>query len=146
MRQEMPKLFATLLVIVSLSLAAHALADTAESHYANGVELLKKKQLDQAIPEFTRALEINSRFAEAYALRGIVYGAKGQFNKAIVDSTMALEINPRLAPAYQTRAIGYFAKRRFNQAWDDVHQAQSLGFKVDPKFLEKLRRGSGRQN
>jgi hypothetical protein len=46
----MGKLLANLLVIASLSLAGTALAATAESHFANAIELYKKAKLDQPSP------------------------------------------------------------------------------------------------
>jgi len=142
----MGKLLINLLVIVSLALSGTALAATAESYYNNGVEFVKARQYDRAIVEFTKALEINPGIANAYALRSLCYGARGQSDRAIADSTKALEINPRLALAYENRAIGYFAKKRFDKAWDDVHKAQSLGYNINRKFLQNLRKASRRQN
>jgi tetratricopeptide (TPR) repeat protein len=66
-------------------------------HLNRGVTSHDKGQLDQAISDFTKALEINPRLAEAYYNRGIVYSEKGQLDQAISDFTKALEINPRLA-------------------------------------------------
>jgi len=45
---------------------------------------------------------------------------------------------------YVSRAAAYLHLRRYDQAWADVHQAESLGLTVDPKFLAALRRASGR--
>jgi tetratricopeptide (TPR) repeat protein len=142
----MGRLLVNLLVIVSLAWTGTALAATAESHYTNGVTFFKKGYYDRAIREFTRALEINPGFAKAYAVRGVIYAAQGRFDEAIADSDKALEINSGLALAYETRAIGYYANKRFYRAWDDVHKAQSLGYKVDARFLRNLRKASGRQN
>jgi tetratricopeptide (TPR) repeat protein len=141
----MGKLLVNLLVLVSLSGAGAALAATAGSHYTKGVEFFKKRYYDQAIQEFTKAVEINPKFAKAYAVRGVIYAAQGRFNEAMADSDKALEINPRLALAYETRALGYYAKRNFDKAWYDVHKAERLGYKVNSRFLQNLRQSSGRQ-
>ena len=144
----MGKLFVTFLVMASLALAG-ASAAAAESYYTNyrnGVKYMKKRQYDKAALEFTKALQANPRFANAYTLRGVAYAAGGRFDQAMADSNKAVELNPRSAMAYETRAIGYYAQKRYDKAWDDVRKAKSLGYKVDSKFLQKLRQASGRQN
>ena len=42
--------------------------------------------------------------------------------------------------------IANFFKREYEKAWDDVHNAESLGYKLHPGFLKALREASGRQN
>ena len=46
-------------------------------------------QLDRAIADFSKAIEINPRYAEVYIRRGIVYRIKGDSDNAIVDYTRA---------------------------------------------------------
>jgi Flp pilus assembly protein TadD len=58
----------------------------------------------KAISDYTKALEINPRDAEAYYNRGIAYGEKGQYDEAISDYNKALEINPISAEAYNNLA------------------------------------------
>ena len=58
---------------------------------------------------------------------------------------MALEINPEYAKAYYRRGAAYTHKKQYDKAWEDVHKAQSFGFSVDPGFLKKLRKASGRE-
>ena len=73
--------------------------------------MLTKSQYDKAISDYTKAIEINPRFAEAYYNRGLAYGKKGQYDKAISDYTKAIEINPRFAEAYNNRGDAYGRKR-----------------------------------
>ena len=82
----------------------------------------------------------------AYNDRGISYGEKGQYDQAISDFTKALELNPRLAEAYSNRGAAYYFKREYEKSWKDVEKAQSLGYQIPPKFLDLLRKASGRQN
>jgi tetratricopeptide (TPR) repeat protein len=89
--------------------------------------------------------QTESRDAEFYNNRGIAYMNKGQHDQAISDYTKALEINPSLAVAYINRGIAYYFKREYEKSWKDVEKAQSLGFQIHPKFLDDLRKASGRQ-
>ena len=84
--------------------------------------------------------------AEAYFNRGNTYLATGQYDQAIADYTKALELNPQDALAYNNRGLAYFyLKGEYDKAWEDVSKAQELGFQINPKFLEDLRKASGRQ-
>jgi len=64
----------------------------------------EKGQYDQAISEFNKAIEINTRYSKAYNNRGIVYRRKGQYDRAISDFNKAIEINPLDAEAYNNMA------------------------------------------
>jgi len=104
-----------------------------------------KGQYDQAISDYTKALEINPRYARPYYNRGSAYARKGQYDQAISDYTKALEINPRYARAYYNRGSAYARKGQYDKAWEDVHKAQDLGHKIHPGFLKDLRKASGKQ-
>jgi tetratricopeptide (TPR) repeat protein len=125
----------------------------AEAYFHRGAAYGMKNQYDQVIADCTRALEMDPQKmvktygGEAYAIRGLAYLRKGQYDRAIADYTTFLQTNPRAkAIAYLDRGKAYAGKREFDKAWDDVHQAQNLGAKVDPKFLQELRQASGREN
>ena len=90
--------------------------------------------------------QTESRDAEFYYNRGLAYAKKGQYDQAISDYTRALEINPRDAGAYKNRGAAYYFKREYEKSWNDVKKAQSLGYQIHPKFLDQLRKASGRQN
>ena len=60
----------------------------------------KNDHLDQAIADFTKAIEIGPKDADVYNNRGIAYAAKGLYDQAIADYTKAIEIDPEYAEAY----------------------------------------------
>jgi tetratricopeptide (TPR) repeat protein len=55
--------------------------DTPYHHVDNGYKLMAYGKLDAAIQEFTRAKELNARYAPAYVGLGIAYGMKGNLEK-----------------------------------------------------------------
>ena len=114
--------------------------------YSNrGVAYAAKSQYDQAISDYTKALEINPRFAWAYYNRGNAYMRKDQYDQAISDFNKVLEINPREAQAYSRRGRCYYFKKEYDKSWDDIKKAQDLGYKIPPEFLDELRKASGRE-
>ena len=115
-----------------------------EDYYNRGIARSKKGETDRAISDFTKAIKMNPRFANAYYYRGLMYlRKKGDYDQVISDYTKAIEINPRLAVAYAERALVYYLKREYDKAWEDVHKAESLGQQI--RFLKGLREASGRK-
>jgi len=118
----------------------------AKFYINRGIAYEGKGQFDQAVDDFTKALEIDPKDAGVYYHRGIGYVNKGQFDWAIDDFTKALEIDPKRADAYYNRAIAYYSKKEYDESWKDIKKAQDLSYKIPSKFLEKLRDDSGRRN
>jgi tetratricopeptide (TPR) repeat protein/S1-C subfamily serine protease len=61
------------------------------------------KKHDQAISDYTQAIKINPRFAQAYYNRGLTKYESGDQASAITDFTQAITINPQYALAYYNR-------------------------------------------
>ncbi len=119
-------------------------AGEASTYYNRGNDHLNKGEYEEAISDYTKALEIEPLSADVYANRGLAYSQIGQNDKAISDFNEALEINPQYALAYNSRAVVYYTIREYDKAWKDVHKAQRLGYQVNPGFLQALREASGR--
>jgi tetratricopeptide (TPR) repeat protein len=118
----------------------------AKFYIDRGIAYEKKGQYDQAISDYTKALEIEPKAAGAYYYRGIAYVHKGQYGWAIDDFTKGLEIEPNAAGPYFYRAIPYYFKKKYDESWKDIKKAEDLGYKIPSNFLENLRKASGRQN
>src|ERR1700741_3153535 len=127
------------------AVAAEAPSMDAEAYNHRGIAYYKQGQYDQAIADYTKALQIKPSDAEVYNNRGVVYGVTGQYDQAISDFTKALEINPKYAEAYNNRAYAYYYMKDYGRAWADLHEAQQLGAKIDTGFLKILREASGRE-
>ena len=119
--------------------------DYAEVYYNRGNAYLKEGSFDQAISDYSRAIKIDPQFVEVYYNRGNAYLKKDSLDQAISDFNKAIKIDPGHAKAYSNRGLSYFLKRDYGRAWEDVHKAESLGVTISPKFLEALKRASGRE-
>jgi tetratricopeptide (TPR) repeat protein len=51
-----------------------------------------KGEFDQAISDYTKAIELNPKLDFAYSNRGNAYKDKGQFDEAITDYSRAIEL------------------------------------------------------
>lgn len=110
-----------------------------EVWYNRGNVYLKRGELDKAISDFTRAIKLRKDYADAYNNRGNAYFNKRELDNAYLDFSQAIWYNPRYTDAYYNRAIVTSMKGDAASALSDVLKAQSLGAKVDPSVIEKLR-------
>ena len=114
----------TLGMVVCLILAG--CRDKSIDHFKRGIVHLEKGEHDRAISDYTKAIEINPRFAMAYGNRGNAYSNKGRYDQAFSDFSKALEINPRDAEAYYNRGTAYVKKGQYDQAISDFNKALEI--------------------
>jgi tetratricopeptide (TPR) repeat protein len=57
----------------------------------------KKGNLDRAIADYSKVIEIDPKYAPAYAKRGAAYEKKRDHDRAIADFNKAIEINSKYA-------------------------------------------------
>ncbi len=88
-----------------------------------GITHSEKGELDLAIKDFDKAIELNPDYAEAYNNRGNVYDEKGDFDKAIVDFNIAINIKSDYAEAYINRGVAYGKKYMFDESIKNLNTA-----------------------
>jgi tetratricopeptide (TPR) repeat protein len=73
--------------------------------YANlGTVRFAEDELDAALADLNRAIELDPKQSFAYANRGRVYMKRGDYPEALADYDKAIEIDPDEWPAYNGRA------------------------------------------
>ena len=101
--------------------------DDAVSFYKKGNAYFKEGQINKAISEYDKAIELNPEFTYAYAQRGYTYQLKkGEFDKAISDYNRAIELNPDVAFFYYFRGNAYYVQEKFDDAISDYSKAIDL--------------------
>lgn len=119
-------------------------AETAEKYLDQGNDAYKQGNYDQAIHDFTKAIDINPNLAKAYDNRGAAYAKEGSLNRAIDDFTLAIANDPKDVKAYKNRALGFSRLKEYDKAWLDVFMIEGLGSAVDPHFYKDLKKVSGK--
>ena len=97
-----------------------------------GRSFFQKRQLDEAVAQFQKALEINPNYAEAYNNLGIALFRKGQLDEAIAHYQKALEINPNYAEAHNNLGD---ALRQNGQLGEAIEECQRA-VKINPEFAQ----------
>jgi tetratricopeptide (TPR) repeat protein len=115
-------IFAALWAIPAAAIDAGYYNDRANKYYEKG-------RYDDAIEDYTRALQVNPNDPVAYYDRANAYYRKGQYDRAVEDYTKAVEINPQDEEAYFNRGLAYFSLGRFEEAAGDYSRA----IEIDPQ-------------
>jgi len=98
-------------------------AQKAVEYLQMGNDDLKQRNLDQAIIDFTKAIDIDPNLAKAYNNRGVAYAQEGSLSRAIADFTMSIANDPKDAQGYNNRGHAYANEGDFVQAIADYTQA-----------------------
>ena len=98
----------------------------------NGDKNLKDGKYDDAIKNFTDAIEMDDQLIEPYNGRATAYFAKGDFDKAIADFDKTIQLDPKYAEGYSNRGQCYAEKNINDKAMADFNKAIEL----DPNYSQ----------
>lgn len=99
--------------------------ERAHQHYENG-------RYDDAIVDYSEALDRQPNFIIAYNNRGNAHHQIGDYDRAIVEYSHALHRQPDLAEAYYNRGLTYHYRESYKQAIADYNEA----IRLKPKYLK----------
>ena len=105
----------------------------AEKAFDRGVSAFRNGDHDKAIADYSKAIRLDRKYADAYHDRGLVYGNKGNHDKAIVDFSKAIRLNPEDADGFHDRGVAYEHRGEFDKAIADYTEA----IRLDPKCASR---------
>jgi TonB family protein len=103
------------------------LPDTA-SLESRASDSVKKGDLDAAIIDYTKVIELDASSVSSLLGRGGAYLARNLYTLAIADLTKAIELDPSNAPAYSLRGQAHEKRSEKELAIEDFKKA----FQLDP--------------
>ena len=87
---------------------------------------MSKGEHDRALAEYTRALELDPRFANAYRGRAELNRKMGRLAESLADAEQALSLDPKNPFAHDTRAHALAALGRRNEAIAEYKKALAI--------------------
>jgi tetratricopeptide (TPR) repeat protein len=78
--------------------------------------------------------------------RGNAYYYLGEYALALADYNRAIGKGSRQKVMYENRALAYYQLKEYDNAWADVNKAEALGDTIDPVFISRLGKSSGKNN
>lgn len=135
-------LLLVLLSIVAWPTQAQSLS-TAEDYFNRGYDRRVAGDLAGAIADYTRAIRIDPRYADAYFNRGNARDDKGDHDGAIADYTKYLELKPSDPDGYYNRGYARDSKGDHDGAIADLNKYLALN-PSDPNGY--FNRGNARFN
>jgi zinc protease len=101
-------------------------ANSAAAHSASGERKFQANDLAGALADFTRAIEVDPRFAAAYVNRSVCRLQQGDVDGAVADCTKAIELDPKISLAYSNRGAARISKGDLAAALADFTEALRL--------------------
>lgn len=98
----------------------------AERFLNQGMADFKNGQYQFAIENFSKAIRMETGYADAYVKRGATYTILKQYQDAIEDLNKAIKLKSDNAQFYFARGFAYFSSGQYQQALDDYNKAISL--------------------
>jgi curved DNA-binding protein CbpA/Tfp pilus assembly protein PilF len=112
--------------------AAVPLPATASSYRESAIEWIRKGDLDRAIADLERAIELAPGDAKAYRQRGNAWGLKGDVDRALSDYDRALRLAPNDSAVFHDRGLMWQRNKELDKALVDLDRAVRMSF-TDPE-------------
>jgi len=100
---------------------------SADLYYNRGCAFLASGELEKALADFNRSIELNETWNLAYNNRGTTYARMGDFERAIADFEKALELNASDVVALRNRARAYQKLGQEDKARADLARIEQIG-------------------
>ena len=99
---------------------------TPSSLKEQGHRAYERERYDDAIEDFSRAIEKDSNDVEAYNLRGRAYTRQKNYDDALKDYNEAIRLNPDYAETFLNRGTTYYDQKEYKDAIVDYDEAIRL--------------------
>jgi tetratricopeptide (TPR) repeat protein len=124
------KLQKILIGIMCLMLSAHATlaqsSDPSDAYMKSGQYYADQKDIEHALADFGKAIELAPNNPDAYAARGLVSLNNNDYTSAIADYSKAIELDPKAYLNYYNRAIAYVNNEEYQKGLADCKKVLAM--------------------
>ncbi len=98
----------------------------AEKHFRKGFRYQDQGNLDKALEEYEKALQLNPNYAKVYTNIGTIYLEKKDYDKAIQQFKKVIELNYWDKKAHYNLGLVYLYKGKIEKAKEEVKFLKSI--------------------
>jgi tetratricopeptide (TPR) repeat protein len=107
-----------------------------EAYNNRGIAYAGKRQYEQAVLDYARAIGLNPKFDKAYVNRGNAYWHLGKYEESFADYQTAIKLNPEDPNAYYNLACRHALRKNETEACMWLKKAVEKGF-TQWEFIKK---------
>ncbi len=107
----------------AIELAELSQENLARAHNNRGLAYVAEGDVERAIADFDKSLELHPGYVNALMDRGMAHGMKGDHDRAVADFGAAIRQNPDSADAYNGRCYSLALKGDAAAAIEDCNRA-----------------------
>jgi len=115
-----------------------------QQYYARSFANLNRGNLNEALADIDKAIELSPSLALAYALRAAIYSLKNNHDAAIADSTKAIDLKLENETPYFIRGYSYNNKGQYDLALVDFDKAIKINAQSGPAYSGRGNSFSGK--
>ncbi len=128
----------------SSSSTAGGTRQKANVYFEKGEKYQRLEKYAEAEEQYRRAIEIDSKYAEAYSNLGFTLRKQGEYDEAVEYYKKAIELDDRLAEAYEYLGEAYAEMGQFDQAEKTLKKLRRLDSGEADELAEFIREKQGR--
>jgi tetratricopeptide (TPR) repeat protein len=141
----MKRLLYAVLVLCFVMQPLWGAAQDVQGYIDQGMKASQSGRYDQAIQAFDQALKLKPNDPAITTYKATVYYARGNNPQALQLAEQVMKLSPNFGRAYYVRAMVYQGQEKFDLAVKDLEKAKSLGYGIDPDFIEMMKRKASAQ-
>jgi tetratricopeptide (TPR) repeat protein len=109
-----------------------------EAYYYRGLANRRLNNLDWAVADYNKALELDPNYTTVYISRGFVFALQKKYDMAIRDYSTAIKLDPNEKQAYINRSIVYKDLGKTKDANEDLAKVALLEKSESENKITKL--------
>lgn len=136
-REYVFRSFLVFFLILGFSSCANK-EEQAEKHFRQGFSHQDQGDLDQAIEEYKRAVELNPNHLKAYMNLGVVYMRQEKYDQAIEEFSAVVKLNYYHANAHYNLGYIYILKGEKEKAQEELKVLKMIGSGLAERLEERM--------
>jgi tetratricopeptide (TPR) repeat protein len=126
-------------VLILVFLSTAVMGQNPKKFYKAGEEFIETANFNDAIAQFSKAIELDPDYVDAYIARANAFENLGKFEEASEDFSRALVFKPKEADISYKLGVTYNKLDKYEEALSALNKATKLAKRSLPSYQEKVK-------